>query len=117
MVSTDRTYTEACCCISGDGNCLFRALFQFYSGERETENSHRDEGHLLMRNLIVDFVKNANLGDEEKDSFRAYHGVSVEEWTESMSNPGIYGITSTNAAILQRTLFDRLHFVSLSACC
>jgi len=117
MVSTDRTYTEACCCISGDGNCLFRALYQFYSGERETENSHMDEGHLLMRNLIVDFVKNENLGDEEKDSFLAYHGVSVEEWTESMSSPGIHGITSTNAAILQRTLFGRLHYVSLSACC
>jgi hypothetical protein len=48
-----------------------------------------------MRQIIVEFVKSENTGEEEKAGFLDYHGFTVADWVEKMSKPGIYGLQHT----------------------
>ena len=66
---------------------------------KETVHCRDNQGHLRMRQIIVEFVKSENTGEEEKASFLQYNGFTVADWVEKMSKPGIHGLQHTFRAL------------------
>ena len=46
---------------------------------------------MIMRQLIVAVVADQNASAAAQAAFCDYHGITVSEWVETMSKPGIFG--------------------------